>query len=127
VRRTKNIRRQTATDVLLLAVNWRPRALLRAQLLEEGFSVLAVDSWSDARDALHKGPKPRLVVVDLEGLPQARDVLQELRELESPLRVLVIDSLAAVPSDDIERWGFRSVKRPLRIKDIVDAVALAAR
>jgi DNA-binding response OmpR family regulator len=127
VRRTQNIRRQTATDVLLLAANWRPRALLRAQLLEDGFSVFAVDSWSDARDALHNGPTPRLVVVDLEGLPQARATLQELRELESPDRVLVLDSLAAVHSDDIAMWGFRSVKRPLRIKDIVDAVALAAR
>src|SRR5918911_549862 len=32
-------------SVALLGVEWQPRALIRAQLIEDGFDVLATDSW----------------------------------------------------------------------------------
>jgi hypothetical protein len=44
-------------DIILLASNWQPRALVRAQLIEEGFDVVAMDDWSAAA-ALLKDRRP---------------------------------------------------------------------
>ena len=56
-------------DIVLLATEWQPRALLRAQLIEEGFEVLATDTWTTMRRYLRPGSKPLLAIVDLQGLP----------------------------------------------------------
>jgi hypothetical protein len=32
-------------DIVLLAGDWQPRALIRAQLIEEGLEVVATNTW----------------------------------------------------------------------------------
>jgi DNA-binding response OmpR family regulator len=113
-------------DILLIGAGWRPRALLRAQLIEEGFEVLATDDWSTARRYLRPGRKPRLVIADLQGLPEPDRALSELRVLMKPDRVLVIAAAGTVPNAEIEALGFRVVKRPISIGKIVEAAAAAA-
>jgi hypothetical protein len=66
------------SDILLLGVGWPLRALLRAQLLEEGFDVCATDTWMSAVGYLKPGSKPRMVIVDLQGLPNPAGVLSNL-------------------------------------------------
>src|SRR5207248_582601 len=58
---------------------WQTRALFRAQLTEEGFEVLAIDTWPMMRQYLRPGWKPRLAVVGLQGLPDPERVLNDLR------------------------------------------------
>ena len=115
-------------DVVLLGAEWRARALIRAQLIEEGYEVLAADSWSVVRHFIRAGSKPSLVIVDLVDLvdlEHSMDVLRELRELMQPDRVLVLAGLGTVAPAELEWLGFRVLRRPVTIRDIVAAAAQA--
>jgi DNA-binding response OmpR family regulator len=110
-------------DIVLLAVDWKPRALIRAQLIEEGFEVMATDTWPMMRGYLTPGMKPRLAIVDLMGLPDPANVLKDLRALMDPDRVLVLAAGATVPETDIQRLGFHLLSRPIVIAQIVRAAS----
>src|SRR5919109_2293318 len=110
-------------DIVLLGSEWRPRALIRAQLIEEGFEVVATNSWPMMRRRLRPGMKPRLALVDLQGLPEPAEVLNELRVLMKPERVLVLTAIGTLSAADVERRGFRIISRPIMIADIVQVVA----
>ena len=110
-------------DVVLLATEWQSRALIRAQLIEEGFEVVATDAWPITRRQLRPGAKPRLVLVDLKDLPDAGQVLNDLRVLMKPERVLVLTAIGTVAPADVERLGFRMLSRPIAIEHVVERVA----
>src|SRR5438132_5364016 len=119
--------RSPAPDVVLLAAEWQPRALLRAQLIEEGFEVLATDTWTTMRRCLRPGSKPALAIVDLQGLSEPDRVLTDLAILMKPHRVLVLTAIGTVGRDQIQARGFRVVCRPTSIGRVVAAAARAAR
>jgi hypothetical protein len=108
-------------DVLLIGAEWPTRALLNAQLLEEGLEVVAFDGWPiPARYA--RGPlMPRGVIVDLLGLPEPERVIAELTHMISPQRVLVVTAQATLAPDDLRNRGFHVVTRPASVGDIVSA------
>lgn len=109
-------------DIVLLGAEWRTRALLRAQLIEEGFDVVATDTWPEARRHLRPGMKPRLVIVDVQELPDAERVLDDLRVLMKPDRVLILSAMSTVSDEEIQRLGFHAVKRPIAIERIIEVV-----
>jgi hypothetical protein len=109
-------------DIVMLAVGWESRAPLRAQLIEEGCEVIAVDTWPAMRRWLRPHVRPRLAFVDLKGLPDPRRVLDDLATLMQPDRVFVLTALATVPPATVERLGFRVLRRPIAIEQIVAAV-----
>lgn len=110
-------------DIVLVGHDWKPRALLRAQLIENGLEVLATDTWPDARRQLLAGTTPRLVIVDLQGLPDAETVLSELNVLMGPRRVLVLAAAATLPRATIEQFTPNVLARPVTIDTIVTTVA----
>ena len=114
-----------APDIVLLDAEWPSRALLRAQLIEDGFDVLATDTWTTMRRYLRPGSKPRLAIVDLQGLPSPEQVLKDLTVLMPPGRVLVLSALGTVAGEELDRLGFRHVKRPIVVADVVAAVRKA--
>jgi len=116
-----------APDVVLLGTEWQPRALLRAQLIEDGFEVIATDSWPMLRRALRPGSKPKLVIVDLRGLPDPEQVLEDLKVLMTPERVLVLTAIGTVPIGKIRKLGFHVQKRPVSISGVVATAARAIR
>ena len=111
---------QGRPDVALLSTEWQPRALLRAQLIEEGFEVVAADTWLMLR--AHLRAQPKVVVVDLKNLPDASEILRELRTLVDPDRVLVLHALGTVGEADLKRLGVHIIERPVAISDVVAAV-----
>jgi len=111
------------TDIVLIGAPWRSRALLRAQLIEEGFEVLATDAWPTARQWLLSGIEPWLVIIDLQELANPTTVLSELHTLFKPDRVLVLSGAATVPSTELQRFGFEVVSRPIAIDAIVAAAS----
>ena len=111
-----------APDVLLLSSEWRHRALLRAQLIEEGYEVVAVDGWPLPKLYRVPGLEPRLLLVDLQGLSRPRETLAEVRQLTAPTRVLVVTALGTVSADDVRALGFDVIQRPATIGQIVAAV-----
>ncbi len=120
-------KRREAPDIVLLAAEWQPRALIRAQLIEEGFEVVATDDWGTMRQHLRRGSKPRLAIVDLKGLPNPEQVVRELRVLMRPARVLVLTAMGTVALSSLDQAGFEVLPRPLIIEKIVRAATTTMR
>jgi len=114
-------------DVVLLAVEWQPRALLRAQLIEEGFDVVATNRWPAMRRHLRPGSKPELAIIDLKGLPNPSDVLRDVRVLMKPARVLVLTAMGTIAPDEVAALGFQTVSRPIALGDVARRAAAAIR
>src|SRR5438876_9213751 len=106
-------------DILVIDARWPRRALLRAQLIEEAYEVVATDDWETAKSYLRLLLKPRLVIVDLQDLPAAETLLNELRDMIKPERVLVITALGTLPPDQLQKRGFHTIARPAIVADIV--------
>ena len=115
----------SSADIVLLGAEWPSRALLRAQLIEEGLEVVATDTWTMMRRHLRPGSTPRFAIVDLHGLTDPEGVLKDLSVLMKPDRVLVLTDMVTLSPDAIERLGFRVLKRPLSIGRVVAAVVRA--
>jgi hypothetical protein len=120
-------KREPTPDIVLLASEWQPRAMLRAQLIEEGLDVVATDQWFELRRLLRPASRPQLVIVDLHGLPDPERVLNDLAMLMKPRRVLVVTAAGTVLPDQIEARGFLVVSRPVPIGSIVAAAIHAIR
>ncbi|MGH7866773.1 MAG: hypothetical protein ACREP9_03835, partial [Candidatus Dormibacteraceae bacterium] len=59
-------------SVAIISSDWRFRALLRAQLLEEGFRVQASNSVADLSELINgHSPDPDLLVADVVGFAGA--------------------------------------------------------
>jgi DNA-binding NarL/FixJ family response regulator len=112
---------QRPPDVVVLSAARLARAPLRAQLIEEGFEVVGTDTWAMMRPHLRPGAKPGVAIVDLQALPNPTEVLDGLRVLMPPGRVIVLTALGTVPKEDIERAGFTVLCRPASIEEIVAA------
>src|SRR5712692_9833122 len=111
----------TPADIVLLSADWHTRAPLRAQLIEDGFEVLATDTWPMMREHLRPGSKPRLAIVDLQGLENPTEVLDGLRVLMKPDHVLVLTALGSVTPEEAEHTGFLILRRPVSIEEVVQA------
>jgi hypothetical protein len=109
-------------DVMVLAPEWPERALLRAQLIERGHEVIAISEWPMPR--LYRRPEmtPRVFVVDLRGLPQPREALDEIPVVMPRDRVLVLTALGTLAPDAVHRLGFHVVERPITVGQIVAVI-----
>lgn len=114
-------------EIILLATEWQARALIRAQLIEEGFDVVATNTWAMMRRHLRPGSKPQLAIVDLKDLPDPQRVLNDVQQLTKPNRVLVLTAIGTMRPNDVKRLGLWTLSRPLAIKDVVETVAHAIR
>jgi hypothetical protein len=115
--------RQKPPDIVLIGSEWPERALLRAQLIEEGYDVIALDAWPMPRLYRRPGMKPRVMVVDLHGLPSPREMLDEVRFIMPPDRVLVMTALGTLGGSEVQRLGFSVIERPVTVGQIVAAAA----
>jgi hypothetical protein len=113
----------TPPDVILLGTEWPERALLRAQLIEEGYDVVALDSWPIPRLYRRQGMKPRVLIIDLQGLPDPRTTLDEVRFVMPVDRVLVVTALGTLTGNEIRRLGYKAIERPATVGEIVAATA----
>src|SRR5215475_12993898 len=109
-------------DIVFLDADWQSRALIRAQLIEDGFEIVATESWTMMRRHLRPGSKPRLALIDLKDLADPQDVLRDLRVLIKPERVLVLSAIGTIPREDIEHLGYHVMPRPFVIDDLVREV-----
>jgi hypothetical protein len=114
---------QKPPDVMVLGPEWPERALVRAQLIDAGYEVAAIDAWPPPRAYRQPAWKPRVLLIDLRGLPDPRATLEEVPLFMAPERVLVITALGSVPADEIARLGFTPIRRPATVGDVVAAVA----
>jgi hypothetical protein len=109
-------------DVIVLGAEWRERVLLRAQLIEDGHDVVAVDTWPIPQ--LHRGAgmRPRVLLIDLHAWPRPRETLDALRVVLPPERILVVIALGSLTGDEVRERGFNVIERPATIGQIVAKV-----
>ena len=115
----------SAPDIAVLESDWSRRVALRAQLMEEGFEVVAADTWPMMIDHLQAAVKPRAAILDLHGLDHPREILREVRALLMPAHVLVLSALGALNRSEIEALGFPVLVRPVSIDRIIAATRRA--
>ncbi len=92
--------------------------MLRAQLIEDGHEVVAIDAWPMPRVYRRPEMKPHLLIVDLQGLPAPRQTLREMALLMPRDRVLVLTALGTMTGHDVRRLGFTVIERPTTIGHI---------
>jgi DNA-binding response OmpR family regulator len=111
-------------EILLIAAGWRLRALVRAQLLEEGFEVCALPALEVALAHLSRGgERPALILLDTQGLAFDAQALSNLRRLSGQAPLM----LCAGASSPVEAWqeggaAARVLRRPFRVGDLVEEV-----
>jgi DNA-binding response OmpR family regulator len=117
--------RPSAASVMLVSRDWQTRALLRAQLLEEGYSVRAYELLSDVFRALGRAPLwPSLLIAELSG-DESADELQQLSAVARRLPVWVLASHSDVNEAVLGGRGFEMILfRPIGLSDLVDRVKL---
>lgn len=111
-------------EVLLIGENWRFRALVRAQLLEEGYDVTALPSLDAAMSFLRGGGRlPRVTVFDGQGLGAAEVELVDLRHMTGKAPILhcagLLSRYALAQEDSIAE---KVLFRPFSIGNVIDEV-----
>ena len=119
--------RGVTPDIVILDSQWPRRALLRAQLIEEGYEVVATDDWETVKSYARLLLKPRLIVVDLQGLAAAAEILEELHRMMKPEQVLVLTALGTLTPAEVQRRGFHAMARPMSVGEIVDEATALVR
>jgi hypothetical protein len=110
-------------DVIVLSAEWPERALLRAQLIEQGHEVVALDTWPIPLVYRRPGMKPLVLLIDLHELPNPRETLDDVRFVLPPERVLVVTALGSLTGAEVRERGFHVIERPATIGQIVAATA----
>jgi DNA-binding NtrC family response regulator len=115
--------------ILLVGGDWRPRALVLAQLQEDGYDVTAVETWDEAELLLRtRAVKPDVLIFDLEGEPQPEAALTTAATLVDPARVVVLTAAGTLRADAVRAHGFAHIlARPYSVGDVVEVVGSIAR
>jgi CheY-like chemotaxis protein len=107
--------------ILVAGKDWQARALIRAQLLEEGFDVEAYETVCEALDSLRASPRaPDLCLADItESDDPAADV-EALAAGARNLPVWIIASHAFIADRGLSRRGFEMILlRPVDVGELV--------
>jgi DNA-binding response OmpR family regulator len=111
-------------DVLLAGKDWKFRALLRAQLIEEGFDVEAHETVGELGSApVLPHPKtrfPKLLIADVSRSADPRKDLATLTGWSRHMPVWVIASRSIVRMDELQAGAFEAyLFRPVDVSDLV--------
>jgi CheY-like chemotaxis protein len=111
-------------QVLLVGKDWKSRALLRAQLLEEGVDVEACESLPEALEAsIGRDAVPSLLIADLFGSSDPAVDVAQLTHWSKRIPIWVIASRSAIEEKDLQDGGFEAVLfRPLDVGELVERI-----
>ncbi|MCD6552730.1 MAG: response regulator [Anaerolineae bacterium] len=110
-------------QVLLVVNDWRERALILAQLQEEGYTVHAVSTVPWAIALLCRGLiAPDVAIVDVVGQDVAERDLVTLRELIGDAPLVLCTGVYERADTQSILAPTRVLVRPFRVQDVVDAV-----
>ncbi len=112
------------SQLLLIGKDWTARALLRAQLIEEGIDVEAHESVSEALDTLETSPMlPALLIVDLTASDHPAADADQLAGWTAHIPVWIIASRATIVGENLRGRGFEIILfRPVDINELVDQI-----
>jgi CheY-like chemotaxis protein len=110
--------------IFLIGKDWSSRALLRAQLLEEG---IGVEAHETSRDALNTVTAltdlPKLIVADLQGSSNPECEIDLLSKWRPLIPIWLITSRAIRVDRNLDAAGLeRVIPRPVDIKQFVEEI-----
>ena len=111
-------------QVLVLGKDWQTRALLRAQLIEEGLDVEAHESAQGASlDLAAKELLPELVVADLASSDDPTAEVELLAAWARHVPVWVIASHTLILNNTLKGRGFQMILfRPVDVGELVEQI-----
>lgn len=110
--------------VLLVGKDWQARALLRAQLIEEGLEVEAHETVQEAVENLEASPLlPGLLVADLSSSDDPSADIDRLTGWSKQIPTWVIANRSLIVENTLKGRGFEVVLfRPVDIGEFVDQI-----
>ena len=111
-------------EIILIAKEWKARALITAQLSEEGYEVMALRTIEEAVTLLSRGMvRPRLIILDTVGQSIEQSTLADLQALADDVPILVCSGPFDLARFDFQEAGFTDLLiRPFAVRDVVDKV-----
>ncbi len=110
-------------QVILIGKDWKTRALLRAQLLEEGLKVEAYESLSGALEVLAGGSPAPLLLADLSASSNPAVEVAQLAHWSKRTPIWIIASRSAVEERELQDSGFEAVLwRPIDVGELVERI-----
>jgi CheY-like chemotaxis protein len=110
--------------IFIAGNDWQSRALLRAQLLEEGFEVEAHESVHDALSTLTPGATlPDLLIADVSASGDPSTDVKGLSAWSRKLPTWIIASRTYIIEKGLRGHGFEMILlRPVDIGELVDQI-----
>ena len=109
---------------IVVVKDWKVRAFIRAELIEEGIRTFAVERMCEAEEWLaDPGVLPIIIIYDTNNQENPTQDLKRLSDLASRIPVLIITTPAEKREINFDELGFKHViQRPIRIGDVVGSV-----
>ena len=109
---------------IIVVKDWKERAFLRAELIEEGVRTFAVERMGEAEEWLADPEMlPIIIIYDTNNQDSPSRDLMRLSELITHIPVLIITSFLEKGASNLEELGFKHIiQRPIRIGDVVQYV-----
>lgn len=108
---------------IVVIKDWRERAFLRAELIEEGIRTFAVETMNEAKEWLDD-PRvlPLIIIYDTQFQDNTSQDIEYLREYSSA-PILILTGSVEKKTHEIENLGFKHIiPRPATIGDITGRV-----
>ncbi len=111
-------------QVLLVGKDWKARALLRAQLVEEGLEVEAHDTVASAFESLGESELlPALVLADLTASDDPPAELDQLASWTNQIPTWIIASRNLIVEKVLKGRGFEVILfRPVDLGELVEQI-----
>lgn len=111
-------------QVVLVGKDWQTRALLRAQLIEEGLEVEAVETVREALRTLQEPAlRPSLLIVDLCSSEDPSTEIEQLAAWAARIPVWIIASRNLLAEPQLKGRGFELILvRPIDVGELVEQI-----
>jgi len=112
------------SQILIAGKDWQARALLRAQLLEEGFEVEAHETIPEALATLEPGANlPDLFIADISASDDPSADVEALSAWHRKVPIWIIASRTYIVEKGLRGHGFEmTLLRPVDVGELVDQI-----
>jgi len=112
------------SQIVIAGKDWQSRALLRAQLLDEGFDVEAHETIPEALVTLEPGTGlPDLFIADISASDDPSADVEALSAWSRKVPIWIIASRAYIIEKGLKGHGFEMILlRPVDVNELVDQI-----
>lgn len=111
------------SQICIVGRDWKFRALVRAELREEGYEALGLETLDEVGKAIaRRDLSPAALVFDLSESDDPDRDLASLHSLAHSLPIILIASHAHLPVPSALPEGITLLYRPLAVSDVLNRV-----